>query len=167
MPRIDAITTDVLKDVFVTALRDNVGFKKQWSVEGFAEDSGIDKKSVYNAMQGDRLPGLVTTLRMAIVLGADFLGRITRLAGFDVVKIDDSGVVSDHELNGQVANMIGQLGAALADGHVDHRERANVLRAARHLLPILQEWVADQEGVKDDKAALKASPVVNILSGNA
>lgn len=150
MLRIDQITTDLCKARLITALHDEVGFSKQYSVEAFAETTGVDTSTLKNHLSGETLPRVPQLLRMFKVLGPSFTNRILRIAGLDAAESILVESVTDHELNANVASIIGTLGAALADGHIDHRERHEILKQAQHFLPILQDWIADNDRAPDD-----------------
>lgn len=148
------ITTELCKERMVNALREKVGFRKKWSVEAFSELGGMDERSVESYLGGYALPTLPKFLRMCKILGPGFANRFLRIAGLDGCSRVAVQSVTDHELNGEVARMIGTIGCALTDGRIDHKERAEILAAARHLLPLLQDWVAENDRIPGDPGAV-------------
>lgn len=155
MPRlpIEQITTEHLKGIITDDLRARVGFKLEWEVEPFAEACGIEKKTVYNVMGGQNLPNLHTTWRMAAVLGPAFLAKIAEVIGMGVYNLDDGPAVSGPVMNGEVSQLVAQLSVALADGHIDHREKAQIAKSMRNLIPLMQDWLRENDG----KAVSKSS----------
>lgn len=156
MMQITQITTERCKERLVKALAEKVGFKKEWSGEAFADASGIEKSTLNNYLSGESLPTLPKFLRMCALLGPGFANRFLQMAGLGGAERMIVQPVTHNEMNGELAQTIGALGAALADGRVDHTELPIIVREVRDLIPVLQDWLA-----ANDRPSGEAVPVAD------
>ncbi len=150
MLKISEITTEVCTERVVSALSEVVGPGKPWTYERAAEALGIEYKTLAGYALGQSLPRLSTLLRMFSLWGPVFSNRVLRLSGLDGCGRQEAVRVNDFALNGGAAALIGRIGEALRDGHIDHRERAQILKEARGLQEILNAWVATNDAPSGD-----------------
>lgn len=135
-----SLTHEIAQEALTDALRLFVGLRKPWSVDGLAEATGIDSRTVKSYRDGDRCPDLARLLRLCAVLGPDFTNRVLEPAGLSGAAVMDA--TTDHlALNRDAAETLSGLACALADGRVDHREEAELEPQVRRLHAACAGWL--------------------------
>ncbi|PLX36966.1 MAG: hypothetical protein C0605_07815 [Hyphomicrobiales bacterium] len=135
-------------EAFSDALRVHVGRGKPWSVEALAAATALDFATVKGYHAGANGPSLAKFLTIAAVLPDEFINRVLALAGFGGAARLEPDAVSALTVNRQISDLMAQFAAALEDGRIDHRERAELVASARALLPMIQDFVATHGGEK-------------------
>lgn len=127
------------------ALRLRVGRGRKHSVQGLADATGIKARTVESYLAGDATPGLNGFLSLCCVLGPSFTSDVLSPCG-QVARSADADAPEYMRAMGLMGEGIHKLAEALADGQVDHRERAQ-------LKPLADEMIAALEPLARTDAA--------------
>lgn len=155
MLTIEQITFELCKQRFVRALADYVGPGKAHSIQEVADTIDIELRTMRSYATGETLPPLPKLLRMMHLFGPGFANRLLHIAGLDGCFRQEADSITDFEFNADICNIVGDLGRALRDGRIDHRERPQLIDDARHLQNALQDWLA-----LHDANSIGATPVL-------
>lgn len=138
-----ALSEDAVKNRFKTAFRRRVGTGRDWSVVALAAETAIPERDLraYQDQSGC-LPNLSRFLVLSIALGADFLGEIVSVAGFDGIRQSFDHDDNPHTAQAALAKGVYQLAKWLEDGKFDHRERREAIPAVLAIIGQLQAFVA-------------------------
>lgn len=118
------------------AIRLRVGRGKRYSFPALADATGIATRTLESYVQG-ATPGLAALLSLCSVLGPSFTSDILGACG--QVAQEASHDEPEHlRVLGALGSLIAQISEAVADGHVDHREAAQLRPMAAHLIEILE-----------------------------
>ncbi|WP_305968315.1 MULTISPECIES: hypothetical protein [unclassified Mameliella] len=118
------------------ALRLRVGRGKRYSFVALSDATGIATRTLESYVQG-ATPGLQNLLSLCSVLGPSFTSDV--LAPCGQVARDGSPDDPQHmQVVGVMSHLTGKIADALADGHVDHREHAQMQPVAAALIEQLQ-----------------------------
>lgn len=140
------ITHDLVQARVQVALRLFVGRARAWSVAALAEATGIDQRTLRAWVDGETTPSLSNFLVLARVLGPAFAQHVIELAGLGLVEPIDAARPDGHGVMADSGQMIVHLASALADGTLDHCERATLAPIARGLAAKLTTFAVACEG---------------------
>lgn len=118
------------------ALRLRVGRGRRHSFVALADATGIPTRTLESYVQG-ATPGLSGLLSLCAVLGPSFTSDILAACG-QVASEADPDAPDYVRAMGKMGDMVSTVSAALADGHVDHREAAQMRPVAAELIEALQ-----------------------------
>lgn len=118
------------------ALRLRVGRGRRYSFAALSDATGIATRTLESYVQG-ATPSLANLLTLCSVLGPSFTSDV--LAPCGQVARDGSAEEPQHmQVVGVMSQLTGMIAEALADGHVDHRERAQMQPVASALIEAVQ-----------------------------
>lgn len=118
------------------ALRLRVGRGRRFSFPALSDATGIPTRTLESYVQG-ATPGLAALLSLCAVLGPAFTSDI--LAACGQTAQEASHDEPEHlRVLGALGGLIAQISEAVADGHVDHREAAQLRPMAAQLIEILE-----------------------------
>ena len=129
------ISQEVAARTVEDALRLRVGRGRRHSFDGLAEASGIPLRTLESYVQGST-PGLGNLLTLCSLLGSGFTSDILRCVGQAAREADPDAPHHARALTALTA-VAAQLAAALEDGALDHREKAQLRPAALNLIALL------------------------------
>lgn len=118
------------------ALRLRVGRGKRHSFTGLSDATGIPSRTLESYVQG-ATPGLPALLSLFAVLGPSFTSDVLSACG-QVARSDEADDAEHMQTVTLMGELIATISDALADGHVDHREAAQMRPAAQALIEKLQ-----------------------------
>lgn len=119
------------------ALRLRVGRGRKHSVQGLADATGIKARTVESYLAGDATPGLNGFLSLCSVLGPSFTSDVLSPCG-QVARTADADAPEYMKAISMMGEGCRILADALSDGHVDHRERAQIKPFADEILPVIE-----------------------------
>lgn len=154
MPRIFEITTELCRVHFSRILSEFAGPGRPWSYENAAEALGIEYKTLVAYCLGQNLPKLPTLLRMFKLFGPEFANRVLRLSEMEGARRQTIKHIPSLSLNKNLATTIGEVGRALADGHIDHIECAAIKKELSVLLSVGADWMTENDCIPCDKTHL-------------
>ncbi|MBC7953152.1 MAG: hypothetical protein H7Z12_15200 [Rhodospirillaceae bacterium] len=138
-----ALTDDVVKDRFKTALRRRVGVGRPWSITSLAAESDVAERDLraYQDQSGC-MPTMAKFFRLGIALGPDFMSEVLSVAGFEGLRH-----VAAHDSNPFTAQMalaeaMFKVAGWLADGKFDHMERREAIPLMLSTIAQLSAFVA-------------------------
>ncbi len=105
--------------------------------ERVALEAGCDVRTIDSALAGNHTPKPHTLFNLLALDLAALDGVMARFGGH-VVPVEASNGPG-MELLADTAKLVAIHGAALSDGHIDHRERAELIEASK---PVVQGWAA-------------------------
>ncbi|MBI1207216.1 MAG: hypothetical protein GC191_08000 [Azospirillum sp.] len=111
-----------------------------------AEATGIERRTVDAHRLGESCRCVSRLLRCAMVLPAGFLGHVVAPAGFAVWRTDLAAAISAPQTLAEMSGRLHLLATALADGVLDHRERAQLAPEMRQLGSLLASFADQLEG---------------------
>lgn len=118
------------------ALRLRVGRGRRYSFPSLSDATGIPTRTLESYVQG-ATPGLAALLSLCSVLGPSFTSDILGACG--QTARDGSNCEPEHMRAVSVmGDLLASIGAAVADGHVDHREAAILRPMAQRVIEVLQ-----------------------------
>lgn len=128
------------------AIRRHVGRQRAFSIEQFRRKIGASASTVEKMMAGETTPGLALLLTIKRELPPEFTNDLLELSALTgarrIAGTDKSAALLAADLADQTALIV----RALADGHIDHREKA-VLRATLARLAVeIAEFTAKLGG---------------------
>lgn len=118
------------------ALRLRVGRGRRFSFSALSDATGIPTRTLESYVQG-ATPGLSGLLSLCTVLGPSFTSDILSACG-QVASDADPDAPEHVRVIGMMGSMVSAVSDALADGHVDHREAAQMRPMAAELIEALQ-----------------------------
>ncbi|WP_422073946.1 hypothetical protein [Tranquillimonas rosea] len=121
------------------ALRLRVGMGKRYSFAGLEEATGIPERTLRSYVDGtiDTTPGLPNLLALFSVLGAGFASDVLGVCNLTVR--DGNPEEAEHfRALSLMCSLSGDIAAAVDDGFVDHRERAQLQPAAEMVIAALE-----------------------------
>lgn len=135
------IPQDVATQRLAAGLRLYVGRgeQKPYSVAMIADATGISASAIEKYMAGDATPGLANALTLFAVLGPAFVNHLIEPAGLTGVRRLDPVAKAAADVMSDLAGETARFAKALADGRIDHVERAEL----RRTLPALIETLTD------------------------
>ena len=125
---------------FADALRLFTGHGRRFSVQALAAVSGVRPRTVESYLCGQATPGWAAALSLAAVLPVEFLDAALLPTGRGAVDRAASADSHGHLL-AQMAAVTAGFAEAMADGRIDHRERAALKDAAASLAVRLNGFV--------------------------
>ena len=144
------ITTEACQQRCAEVLRDHIGPGKQYGYQAAADALGMERRTIESYVLGESLPTLPKLMRLFSLLGPAMANRILRLAGLDGSFRQEPEHVSDLDLNADASKLVADVAQALRDGRIDQRDRARYINDVRVLAQATQEWLAQNDGVRDD-----------------
>lgn len=118
------------------ALRLRVGRGKRYSFNGLSDATGIPPRTLESYVQG-ATPGLSALLSLFAVLGPGFTSDVLSACGQSASTCDNDAPEYMQTMAAS-GSLVAQLADALADGHVDHREAAQLRSHAAALIEMLE-----------------------------
>lgn len=118
------------------ALRLRVGRGKRYSFASLSDATGIPARTLESYVQG-ATPGLNCLLSMCAALGPSFTSDILGLCGQSASDANTDAPEHMQIMAGSAA-FVSQMAEALADGHIDHREAAQLRTHAAALIEMLE-----------------------------
>lgn len=119
-----------------------VGRGKRYSVTGLSEAAGIAPRTIESYKDGSATPGLANFLSLCAALGPGFTSDILSECGQSAK--DGSNEDAEHlRVLSALGSLTAQIAEAVADGHVDHREAAQLRQPAQELMQILEPLTRD------------------------
>lgn len=126
------------------ALRLRVGRGKRYSFAGLSDATGIPPRTLESYVQG-ATPGLSALLSLFAVLGPGFTSDVLSACGQSASTCDNDS--PEHiKVMSMMGAMIAKTSDALADGHIDHREAAELRPMAAALIELLEPIARLKEG---------------------
>lgn len=119
-----------------TALRMRIGRGKEYTFQGVADATGLSCRAVESYVQG-ATPGLHAFLSLCAVLGPGFASDVLRLAEMSAQSVDPAAPEHMRILT-SLGAVTAQVAEAMQDGHVDHREAAQIKPLAEELMQLLE-----------------------------
>lgn len=118
------------------ALRLRVGRSKRYSFAALSDATGIPQRTIESYVQG-ATPGLPAILSLFAVLGPGFTSDV--LAPTDQSARPGSNDEPEHmQTLCCLTRLAAQIAEAVEDGHVDHREAAQLRPVAQELIEMLE-----------------------------
>lgn len=127
---------DLAARVIEDALRLRVGRGRRHSFASLSDATGIPTRTLESYVQG-ATPGLPALLSLCCVLGPGFTSDILAVAG----QAAQDAACDDPEhmrVLAALGGLTAKLADAVADGHVDHREAAQLRPVAQRLIEMLE-----------------------------
>lgn len=125
------------------ALRLRVGRGKRHSFAGLSDATGIPPRTLESYVQG-ATPGLSGLLSICAALGPSFTSDVLALCGQSAA--DASSDDPEHmQVLAASGALIARISEAIQDGHVDHREAAQLRPMAQELIRMLQPLARIEE----------------------
>lgn len=118
------------------ALRLRVGRGRRYSFAGLADATGIKTRTLESYVQGAS-PSLANLLSLCAVLGPGFTSDLLSVAGQSAKE----GTTDDPEHMRALCTLTSfsaQLAEAVEDGHVDHREAAQMQPFAQQVIDLIE-----------------------------
>ncbi|MBI1207488.1 MAG: hypothetical protein GC191_09410 [Azospirillum sp.] len=143
MADLSVFTTDFMATRVGQALQ---LFATHVTPQGLAQATGMERRTVDAHRGAESAPCLAKLMRYAVVLPAGFLSHVVAPAGFAVWRLESAGVISPPETLAEMAARLHLLASALADGVLDHRERAQLAPQMRQLGTLLTSFAGQLEG---------------------
>lgn len=123
------------------ALRLRVGRGKRISFGGLSDATGIPARTLESYVHG-ATPGLHTLLSICAALGPSFTSDVLSLCG-QSASSSDCDAPEHMKVLAALGNLTAQIADAMADGHVDHREAAQLRPIAARLIEVLEPLARD------------------------
>ncbi|MBO9441398.1 helix-turn-helix transcriptional regulator [Phaeobacter italicus] len=130
------------------ALRLRVGRGRRYSFAGLADATGIKTRTLESYVQGAS-PSLANLLSLCAVLGPGFTSDLLSVAGQSAKE----GTTDDPEHMRMLSVLTGfshQLAEAVEDGHVDHREAAQLQPVAQRVIDLAEPIARGNRGQGND-----------------
>lgn len=131
------ISQELAHRVISDALALRVGRGKRHSVQGLSEASGVPSRCLESYRDGSATPGLSYLLCLFSALGPSFTSDVLAACG-QVAHSADNDDPAHMQTVTLMGELIAKISDALADGHVDHREKAVMRPTAQALIEALQ-----------------------------
>ncbi|KRS17512.1 hypothetical protein RIdsm_02515 [Roseovarius indicus] len=119
------------------ALRLRVGRGKRYSVQGLADAARIKPRTIESYLSGDATPGLNGFISLCAVLGPAFTSDVLAEAGL-VARSADADEPEHMRAISLMSEGTRMIADALADGYVDHQERAKIKPHADRIIAIME-----------------------------
>lgn len=152
------ISTDLCRQTFADALRAEVGAGKAYTVERASDHLGIDARTLRSYLAGENLPPFCNLVRMFSLFGPVFVNTVLRLAHMDGATVIEAHAVSDLELNGDTARVLGDLGQALRKGVMSPSDRQKVKKELRRLINQEENWLAQHDPLPAAAPVMRRAP---------
>ena len=137
----------VLDRVLAREMKLNVGLGRRFSVDQVAEALEIAPRKVRGIRDGEQRAGLDLGLRIAALLGPGSLNRLLLAVGYVARPVEEEDEeAAAWALLGELGREGASLSDALADGRIDHRERAKLARELQELVGKVAGVAAKMEG---------------------
>lgn len=144
--KIVPITSDLTTEVFTDAFRRHVGLHKPFSRQQIADATDMDISLIHAFMDGKNAPPLWRFLRIAAVLGPEFVDDVLRLAGLGGVERLGPQGACVLRMTAQAAALVAEMSAHLADdGRIDAAELAESIPTIQLLHEQTGEILAAQQ----------------------
>ena len=137
------INTDALRQSISTALNMFVG-PGRMSREELSRWTGIDTRTIKAHHRGETVPSVAALFSYFRVLPVAFAEHVLAQAGLGGVHRLEQTANANHVM-AELGEGIAALGHAMADGHIDHRERPGVIRELREAAAAAEELAASLE----------------------
>lgn len=144
MSKITDITQETAALRIKDALQLRVGRWKRYNFSSLASATDIPQRTVESYVQG-ATPGLHNLLRLCAALGPSFTSDILSACGQEA-RATDPDAPEHVKVMGMMGGMVSAVSDALADGHVDHREAAQMRPMAAELIEALQPLAKGVKG---------------------
>lgn len=118
------------------AIRLRVGRGKRYSFQALSDATGIPLRTCESYVHG-ATPGLAGLLSLCAVLGPQFTSDILGLCG-QTAKSADADAPEHFRVLSALGELTSEIAEAVADGHVDHREAAQLRPLAQGLIEALE-----------------------------
>jgi hypothetical protein len=105
----------------------------------------MDQRTVESHVLGQATPDLAKLLRYFVLLGPRFTNRILRIAGQDGAREQNVSMITGHEMNAEICDVVAVFGDALRDGRIDHMELQKILPELRSLLVAGEAFLSQHE----------------------
>lgn len=128
-----------VKSLVADTLRLFVGHNRRFSWADLAAATGDEERKLrsYVEADGNQMP-LDVFMRVFTVLPPEAFARCARHMGFSAAPADVNDEASVRRCLSETARLVAQGNEFLEDGHLNHRERAQLADSAKALLPTLQ-----------------------------
>lgn len=123
------------------ALRLRVGRGKRYTFQGLSDATGIPLRTCESYVQGST-PGLHTFLSLCAALGPSFTSDILGACG-QSAKAADTDAPEHFRVLASLGELTSSIAEAVSDGHVDHREAAQLRPLAQGLIEALEPLARD------------------------
>ncbi|WP_425404602.1 helix-turn-helix domain-containing protein [Hwanghaeella sp.] len=132
MAKFAKASADLDRDRFAKVLNAFVGMGRDWSVAELAEATGIPERTMKGYKEGRAAPPLGNFLRMAAVLGPEFVNQVLEPAGLGGAH----SIVSDHivdifDLADSMSRASSEIIGKAARGHLTFADHAAILALTR------------------------------------
>ncbi len=112
-----------------------VGRARRFSCEELGDALEVAPRRIKAIRDGEQRAGLDLGLRIAALLGPGSLNRLLLAVGYVARPVEDEdGEAAAWALLGELGREVASLSDALADGRIDHRERAKLARELQELV---------------------------------
>lgn len=140
------IAHDRAQALLADTLRLFVGRGRRWpSCAALAAAAGLSPRAVEGYVAGEQTPGLAALLSLLAVLPPEFADAL--LAWTELSVIPRHAEAGAHgRLLAECAGLTAGFAAAMADGHIDHRERAMLRTAAAEVVVRLNGFLNQGAG---------------------
>lgn len=171
--RFDPPGAEVFQAVFTTALRDYVGTYnsegKSMTLAELATAIGKEKsqRTVQSWRDGDSCPRGADLFAVMAVLPTGFSNRLLELAGLGGAQSLVGPGIDLHGLAADTASYLALHTNHMADGRIDHRERAVQEQKLRLMRDQIDGYFAAQGTATPDQPAMGASAEVLKMKGGA
>lgn len=127
---------------FGRALRRHIGRGCPESVAAFSQRIGLSHKTVEKMVAGEATPGLASLLSMQAALPASFTNDLIEVARLTGARRLDGEAQSAALVLAGLSEQAAEIARDLADGRLDHQERAALRKSLPGLIHALQEFQA-------------------------
>lgn len=124
------------------ALRRHIGRGREHSVEAFRLKIGLSSSTVEKMLTAEHTPSLATLLTMKRTLPASFANDLLELARLTGARRLDGTAKAAGVVLAELTHEAAVLAADLADGKLDHVEKAELRKSLPRLIHALQEFQA-------------------------
>lgn len=144
------ISLDKARASFSEAINAFVGRGRTFSSAAkLADKTGIPVGTLNNYLEGTATPGLHYLLSIMDQMPSEFADMVLSPAMLGAVKRMNADGDCPLMVNSKAAELVAQIGIFMEDGHVDHREK-------RQMIPVVQALAARcnafLDGAKDEAA---------------
>ena len=138
------IDNQTLAAAISVALKPHIGPAGRVPYDEASQILGIEIRTLQSWVQGQTPPQSHKLIRLFRWLGPEFTNEIIGLAGLFSLPVEPPNG-DEHALNMRASELCFEMACAFLDGHVDHRERARLVKVAKTLLPLLGGYITAHE----------------------
>jgi hypothetical protein len=130
------VSHDAAQRALEDAMRIRVGFGKRFTFSQLEDATGIPERTLRSYCGEGATPGMNALLSLFAVLGPSFTNDILALTG-QTAQPSSAADPEHMRIIGMMGTLTAMLSKSLEDGHVDHREEAQMRPFAQELMEIL------------------------------